>query len=205
MQDAAYSDRPTATMEGDATVSNPLEGGGDMYAMADRAKEPLRAFLLKHSDPRERIFFLKTQKRIGDPDKAAQLSEKDFVIVVPAFVVQELKLAFEIGFLIFLPFLVIDMVISNIIVGHGDDDVVAGNDFVAVQDIAVCACRWLGEADARIGIILCLTISLDIRPRPYGWSFSCQRRRSLLLLSWDFWLPSCRPRHNCRNKRCNIH
>ena len=119
MQDAAYSDRPTATMEGDATVSNPLEGGGDMYAMADRAKEPLRAFLLKHSDPRERIFFLKTQQRIGDPDKAAQLSEKDFVIVVPAFVVQELKLAFEIGFLIFLPFLVIDMVISNILLAMG--------------------------------------------------------------------------------------
>lgn len=122
MQAAAAIESPAATptMPGDArTTENPIESTGDIFATADRAKEPLRAFLMKHSDPRERAFFLRTQQRIGDPGTAQTLKESDFVIVIPAFVVKELKLAFQIGFLIFLPFLVIDMVISNILLAMG--------------------------------------------------------------------------------------
>ena len=92
---------------------------GQLFDSVDRAKEPLRAFLLKHSDPRERVFFLATQRRIGDPARVAALTERDFVIIIPAFVVRELKVAFEIGFLIFLPFLVIDLVIANILQAMG--------------------------------------------------------------------------------------
>lgn len=120
MQSAAYSDSAVAVMEGDApSQDNPIQNSGDLFAMADRAKEPLRTFLLKHSDPRERAFFLRTQQRIGDPAKAKELTERDFVVVIPAFVVKELKIAFQIGFLIFLPFLIIDMVISNILLAMG--------------------------------------------------------------------------------------
>jgi type III secretion protein R len=50
---------------------------------------------------------------------AAKLTERDFLVVVPAFTVTELSVAFEIGFLIFLPFLVIDLVISNILMAMG--------------------------------------------------------------------------------------
>jgi type III secretion protein R len=120
MQAAAFVDSAVVTMEGDTSAeANKLESTGDMFAIADRAKEPLRAFLLKHSDPRERAFFLKTQQRIGDPAKAKEITERDFVVAIPAFVVKELKIAFQIGFLIFLPFLVIDMVISNILLAMG--------------------------------------------------------------------------------------
>ncbi len=121
MQAAAAIEGPArATMPGDAPqADNPLQSTGDIFATADRAKEPLREFLLKHSDPRERAFFLATQQRIGDPGTAQTLKESDFVIVIPAFVVKELKIAFQIGFLIFLPFLVIDMVISNILLAMG--------------------------------------------------------------------------------------
>jgi type III secretion protein R len=107
-------------MPGDPVAAdNPIESTGDILATADRAKEPLREFLMKHSDPRERAFFLRTQQRIGDPMKANELKESDFVIVIPSFVVRELTVAFQIGFLIFLPFLVIDMVISNILLAMG--------------------------------------------------------------------------------------
>ncbi|MBO9623401.1 MAG: type III secretion system export apparatus subunit SctR [Sphingomonas sp.] len=121
MQAAAAIQGPaTPTMPGEPqSVENPIESTGDIFATADRAKEPLREFLMKHSDPRERAFFLRTQQRIGDPAKANELKESDFVIVIPSFVVKELKLAFQIGFLIFLPFLVIDMVISNILLAMG--------------------------------------------------------------------------------------
>jgi type III secretion protein R len=121
MQAAAYSDQAqVATMEGEAPqIDNPIENSGDMFSMADRAKEPLRAFLIKHSDPRERVFFMRTQQRIGDKAKAKEITDRDFIVLIPAFVVKELKIAFQIGFFIFLPFLVIDMVVSNILLAMG--------------------------------------------------------------------------------------
>jgi type III secretion protein R len=90
-----------------------------MLAAADVAKEPLRDFLIQHSRPLERAFFLKTAQRSLKPEQAKELSERDFLVVVPAFTVSELTVAFEIGFLIFLPFLVIDLVISNILMAMG--------------------------------------------------------------------------------------
>ncbi|NJM50062.1 MAG: type III secretion system export apparatus subunit SctR [Sphingomonadales bacterium] len=109
------------TIEGDSvTTVSPLENSGDIFATADRAKEPLRKFLIKHSDPGERGFFLRTQKRIMQAEgREDPISENDFVVLIPAFVVKELKLAFQIGFLIFLPFLIIDLVISNILLAMG--------------------------------------------------------------------------------------
>ena len=101
------------------------QGGGEVQPTAAMAtaveagKEPLRAFLLKHSDADERQFFLKTAQRVGNPQRVTALTANDFIVVIPAFVVKELSLAFQIGFLIFLPFLVIDLVISNILLAMG--------------------------------------------------------------------------------------
>lgn len=90
-----------------------------MLAVADAAKEPLRDFLVKHSSAHERAFFLKTAQKNLTPERAAQLSERDFVVVVPAFTVSELSAAFQIGFLIFLPFLIVDLIIANILTAMG--------------------------------------------------------------------------------------
>ncbi len=91
----------------------------NMLAAADAGKEPLREFLIKHSQARERAFFLKTAQRSLPAERAAQLTARDFIVVVPAFTVSELAAAFQIGFLIFLPFLVIDLVVSNILMAMG--------------------------------------------------------------------------------------
>jgi type III secretion protein R len=90
-----------------------------MLQAADSAKEPLREFLVKHSRPLERAFFMKTAQKALKPEQAAGLTDRDFIVVVPAFTVSELSVAFEIGFLIFLPFLVIDLVISNVLMAMG--------------------------------------------------------------------------------------
>ena len=111
MQDK-LAEAPVATSAKAASTSQ-------MLAAADVAKEPLREFLIKHSRPLERAFFLKTAKRSLKPEQADALTERDFLVVVPAFTVSELTVAFEIGFLIFLPFLVIDLVISNILMAMG--------------------------------------------------------------------------------------
>jgi len=90
-----------------------------LVSAIDVAKEPIREFLIKHSAPRERQFFLRTAQKSLPADKAAQLTERDFIVAMPAFTVSELASAFEIGFLIFLPFLVIDLVVSNILMSMG--------------------------------------------------------------------------------------
>ncbi|MGX5636497.1 type III secretion system export apparatus subunit SctR [Brevundimonas diminuta ATCC 11568] len=90
-----------------------------LFVYADSAKEPLRDFLIKHSSERERAFFLRTAQRISTPEKRAEITARDFLVVVPAFTVSELATAFQIGFLIFLPFLIIDLVVSNILLAMG--------------------------------------------------------------------------------------
>ena len=51
--------------------------------------------------------------------RRAQVSETDLAVVAPAFVLTELKQAFQIGFLVFLPFLVVDMVVANVLLALG--------------------------------------------------------------------------------------
>lgn len=83
-------------------------------------KEPLRAFLIKHVHPQERSLFynLAMKLRANEEDRKA-ITDTDFVNLIPAFVVSELTEAFQIGFIIFLPFLVIDLVIANILLSLG--------------------------------------------------------------------------------------
>lgn len=88
-------------------------------ALVEAGKEPLRQFLIRHSSERERAFFLASARRLLPEPRRAGLSEHDFLVVVPAFTVSELTAAFQIGFLIFLPFLVIDMIVSNILLALG--------------------------------------------------------------------------------------
>ena len=52
--------------------------------------------------------------------------------LVPAFAISEIKTAFQMGFMIFIPFLVIDMVVASVLNVNGDDDVTAGYDFIAI-------------------------------------------------------------------------
>ncbi len=86
---------------------------------ANTAKEPLREFLIKHAKPRERDFFLKTLRKMSPDEGVEKLSPRDFVVIVPAFTISELTVAFQIGFLIFLPFIVIDLVVANILMALG--------------------------------------------------------------------------------------
>jgi type III secretion protein R len=90
-----------------------------LVALVDAGKEPIRDFLVKYTTPKERAFFLRTARSSLPEDKRATLTERDFVVLIPAFTVSELTDAFKIGFMIFLPFLVIDMIVSNILMAMG--------------------------------------------------------------------------------------
>lgn len=96
----------------------PAQFEGMMAAVA-RGAEPLRAFMLKHSKPTQREFFLNTARTLWGEEQARNLKQDDLLVLIPAFMVTELTAAFQIGFLLFLPFVIIDLVVSNILLAMG--------------------------------------------------------------------------------------
>jgi type III secretion protein R len=92
---------------------------GQLMDAAQRAKEPLRGFLAKKVTPKDRILFYSLAKKMRKAEDWKDIGETDFLILTPAFVVSELKEAFQIGFILFVPFLVIDMVVANILLALG--------------------------------------------------------------------------------------
>jgi type III secretion protein R len=85
-----------------------------------RAREPLRAFLIHKVSTKDRALFYKLALKMRKtPEDRAEITDSDFLVVTPAFVVSELKEAFQIGFLLFVPFIVIDMVVANILLALG--------------------------------------------------------------------------------------
>ncbi|MFC4275307.1 type III secretion system export apparatus subunit SctR [Achromobacter aloeverae] len=81
--------------------------------------QPLRAFMLRIGKPENREFFLKTAHRLWGEEAAKDARQEDLIIVVPAFLVSELTSAFQIGFLLFLPFVIIDLIVSNVLLAMG--------------------------------------------------------------------------------------
>jgi len=92
---------------------------GQMLEAANRAKEPLRNFLLKKVTNKDRALFYNLSLKMRTEEDRKSIKDTDFMIIVPAFVVSELKEAFQIGFLLFVPFIVIDLVVSNILLALG--------------------------------------------------------------------------------------
>src|SRR3972149_4706196 len=80
-----------------------------------RAEPPIKSFMLKQTRQKDIALFLNVTKE-KRPSSPAELSLK---VVVPALAISEWKTAFEIGFLIYLPFLVIDMVVASVLLSMG--------------------------------------------------------------------------------------
>ncbi len=77
--------------------------------------EPFKKFMVRNTREKDLALFLRIRK-LENPNTIADVP---LSIIIPAFVISELKTAFEIGFLIFLPFLVIDMVVASILMSMG--------------------------------------------------------------------------------------
>ena len=90
-----------------------------LIAAAEKAREPVRAFLLKHAHERDRASLLQMARRMRPAAERASISDRDFMVLAPAFVLSELTEAFLIGFLLFVPFLVVDMLVANLLLALG--------------------------------------------------------------------------------------
>ena len=90
-----------------------------MFSSMGVVLQPLKDFLVKHGSAEERARFVDMGRELRSEDDATAVSEEDMTVIVPAFVITELKEAFIIGFLVFLPFLVLDMLIANVLLALG--------------------------------------------------------------------------------------
>ncbi|WP_333871670.1 flagellar type III secretion system pore protein FliP [Desulforamulus putei] len=81
----------------------------------DKAAEPLRNFMSRQTREKDLGLFLSVAKM----DKPQNIQEVPMSVLVPAFVISELKTAFQIGFILFVPFLVIDLVVASILMSMG--------------------------------------------------------------------------------------
>jgi flagellar biosynthetic protein FliP len=94
----------------------PLVAGEIETAQAfDRSSEPFRAFMNKNVREKDLQLFLDLSHQ-KPPERAEDMPLR---ILVPAFMISELKRAFEIGFLLFLPFLIIDLVVASVLMSMG--------------------------------------------------------------------------------------
>ena len=87
----------------------------ELPAAFEAAGEPVKAFMLKQVDREDLALFV----RLSKIEKPATLAETPLRVVTPAFMISELKRAFEIGFLLFVPFLVIDLVVASVLMSMG--------------------------------------------------------------------------------------
>ena len=90
-----------------------------IIAVAEKAREPMRDFLKNNSLPRHHRTFYRTVYRLLPEDYRDDLQPDGFLVLVPSFITSQLKAAFEIGVLIYIPFFVIDLVVSNILLAMG--------------------------------------------------------------------------------------
>lgn len=95
------------------------ESSSYIVQVAMAAREPLRDFLKKNSLVKHQALFYRIAFRTLPEDHRDSLKPDDFMIVVPSFITSQLKDAFEIGVLIYIPFFVIDLVTSNILLAMG--------------------------------------------------------------------------------------
>jgi type III secretion protein R len=110
----AEASKGLSAAAGDKPLSIPI-----LVDSVKRGSEPMRKFMLANSSREQRNFFLDRARQLWPADYSADASAEDFLIVTPAFVVSELTEAFQIGFLLYMPFVVIDLVISNILMAMG--------------------------------------------------------------------------------------
>lgn len=81
----------------------------------DKAAVPIKRFMLKQTREKDLLLFMD----MSGTEQVSSVEDMPLFVVTPAFVISELRVAFEIGFLLFLPFLVIDLVVSSVLLAMG--------------------------------------------------------------------------------------
>ena len=118
-QNAAAKGRTETVVSAAGTAEAPASFGFSTDQIAPAA-EPFRKFLSERTSPKERAFFVSTAETLWSKDGTpAVVDPESFWILLPSFCVSELTKSFQIGFLVYLPFIAIDIIVSNILLAMG--------------------------------------------------------------------------------------
>ena len=90
-----------------------------LVSLVQAAREPMRSFLNANASAKERTRFYELARSARQGAERERVGREDLVVLIPAFVVSELTKAFALGFALYLPFLVIDLVVSNVLLALG--------------------------------------------------------------------------------------
>ena len=96
-----------------------FEEFADYQEAATLVAAPLREFLTRHTDPEQLGFFIESTRSIWGERYSAGVDEGSLFVLVPSFLLSELTAAFEIGFLLYLPFMAVDIIVTTILVALG--------------------------------------------------------------------------------------
>ncbi|WP_019411292.1 type III secretion system export apparatus subunit SctR [Pseudomonas psychrophila] len=102
-------------------IDNPLQVGSleKLQASANTVIQPIQRFMSRNTDPDVMAHLLDNTHRMWPADMAAKADRNDLLLAIPAFVLSELQAGFQIGFLIYIPFIVIDLIVSNLLLALG--------------------------------------------------------------------------------------
>lgn len=110
-----YIMQPTFTLVWDTALNPLMEEQIDESTALERAIIPMKDFMLTHVREKDLALFISMSGK-PEPDEISDIS---MITLIPAFMISELRRAFEIGFLIYIPFIVIDMVVASVLMALG--------------------------------------------------------------------------------------
>jgi type III secretion protein R len=96
-----------------------FESFNDFADLGGRIAIPPKQFMMRFVSPGEREFFSAATARVWGPDSGLSTTPDDLLIVLPSFVLSELRRAFETGFLLYLPFIAVDLAITAVLMAMG--------------------------------------------------------------------------------------
>nr|WP_024902570.1 EscR/YscR/HrcR family type III secretion system export apparatus protein [Robbsia andropogonis] len=117
-QGGAQGMAPGVSRQATSSQGTGISLDGLMRAVA-AGGAPFKAFLIHNSRPEHRTFFVDTARRMWTGTMAADVAEDDLLVLIPAFVLSEMDAAFKMGFLLYLPFVLIDLIVSNVLLAMG--------------------------------------------------------------------------------------
>jgi flagellar biosynthetic protein FliP len=106
---------PTFNQINQEAIQPYLNGGVTQEQAFEKAEIPLKNFMLKQTREKDLSLFVSLSKM----EKPKNPSDVSLTVLIPAFIISELRIAFQIGFLIYLPFLLIDFIVSSVLMSMG--------------------------------------------------------------------------------------
>ena len=111
----AFIMAPTATRINELAIQPVIEGQIDVTTALERGAPPLREFMLKQTREADLALFA----GLAQVDRPASAQDVPMRVVIPAFAISELKTGFQMGFFLFVPFLLVDLVVSTVLLSVG--------------------------------------------------------------------------------------